>query len=266
MHEIIAQGPQRPVIIKKNAFVPPAISESPKNRPQNRQAQKTFYNLPAAGFTANRLLAAQTEKCRTALLPFLESVTLASGERIYAPGETIDYIYFPETAIISEYHILEDGKTAEVAMIGSENAAGLVPMIGARRAASWAKVSVKGRAFRIKSEVLKNHFTADESVLKSVMRGVEEYVAQISQRAVCRSFHTLEERFCCWLLMVGNRTGAVRFAITQEQIAELMGVHRPSLTHIAQELKRVKAVSYVRGGIVILDRAELRRRSCNCCE
>lgn len=239
-------------------------SEVLKERPGIKNFPSMLNKFPVENLLRNELLAAQTDKSLINLLPYFKSVSLASGENLYKPGDAIDFVYFPETAVISEYQILEDGATAEIAMIGREGALGILSLLGARQSVNWSSVSVYGTAYKIKSEILKELVLCDHSFQKSVFRYIEEYTGQISRRAVCNNFHSLEQRFCGWLLMLQARKKSRRIALTQEQIAALLGVYRPSFTLTAQELKRKKIIDYRRGNIFILNRPELEQHACNC--
>jgi CRP-like cAMP-binding protein len=252
------------IITRINGTLPPITSEAVREQLGQQQVQKIFDKFPVEYYLENHLLAAQSQKALINLLPFMESVSLGPEKILYQSGDRIDYIYFPETAIVSEFQILEDGSTAEVAMIGKEGAAGILSLLTDARTTNWAQVSITGKAYKISSQILESQIMSDAVLQKTVFQYLGKYVAQISQRAVCKSFHTLEQRFCSWLLMLQDRKRSNKLPLTHEQIARLMGVHRPSVTLTAQELRKHKIIDYLRGNILIANRAELEKLACDC--
>jgi CRP-like cAMP-binding protein len=220
--------------------------------------------LSVKNFSVNHLFAAQNKELFIELLPFLERITLSGNEDLYQPDDLIDFVYFPETAIISEFQILEDGRTVEIAMTGREGVIGLLPIFNSMRATNWTQVSIGGSAFRISSRIFRNKLNQDHSCQQLLFDYINIYVGQISQRSVCNSYHMIEQRFCSWLLMLQNRKKSNNLPLTQEQIARFLGVHRPSVTQIAQILRTKKIIDYVRGNIHILNRLELEKLACAC--
>jgi CRP-like cAMP-binding protein len=225
---------------------------------------KSFEKTAAKRFTANHLLAALGEDLYNDLLPHLELVSFACGDYIYQPGDNVDFIYFPETAVISEFQILEDGRTVEIAMTGNEGVLGLLPMFNSGKAANWTQASIGGTAAKVNSRTFEKKIARHPGFQKQMFEFITEYVRQISQRSVCNSYHVIEQRFCSWLLMIQERKKSNKIPLTQEQIARSLGIHRPSLTHIAQNLRAKKIIDYVRGKIYILNRAELENSACAC--
>jgi CRP-like cAMP-binding protein len=215
-------------------------------------------------FSNNKLLAAQNEDVYLELLPYHENASLNAGDYLYQPGNRIEFLYFPETAIISEFQILEDGRTVEIAMVGSEGILGLLPLYNTGCAANWTQVSVAGTAAKINRRIFEKKISRYPGFQKLFFEYITDYVRQISQRSVCNSYHLIEQRFCSWLLMIQDRKKSNKIPLTQEQIARSLGVHRPSLTHIAQSLRAKKIIDYVRGKIYILNRAELENAACAC--
>lgn len=212
----------------------------------------------------NRLLKAQTEEVLEEILLLAETVSLSGGDFIHQPGDSVDFTLFPETAIVSEFQILEDGRTVEIAMIGNDGVLGILPLFNSGTAFNWTQVSVGGTALKIKSRLLEKKIARFPELRKYMFDYITDYVRQISQRSVCNSYHTIEQRFCTWLLMIQDRKKSNKIALTQEQIARSLGVHRPSLTHIAQNLRAKEIIDYVRGKIYILDRTELENSACAC--
>ncbi len=212
----------------------------------------------------NQILAALPADELAGLLPFAETVDFSAEENIYQPDDTVRYVYFPETAVFSQLQILEDGNTVEVAMVGSEGVVGLQAIIGLPTANCWTETRVAGKALKISTEVVRREFNGSGLLHAEILGYVNAYIEQIFQKAVCNLHHQLKERFCSWLLMLQDRKKSDEFSLTQEQIARLIGVNRPSFSCIAIELRQRKIISYSRGQIVILDRRALERAACSC--
>jgi CRP-like cAMP-binding protein len=215
-------------------------------------------------YSNNHILSAQSEEVFEELLPHLENVGLNAGDYLYQPGDLVNYIYFPETSIVSEFQILEDGRTVEIAMTGNDGVLGLLPIFNCGKATNWTQVSVSGTAAKINTRIFETKIAQFPEFQRLLFEYINEYVQQISQRSVCNSHHVIEQRFCSWLLMIHDRKKSNKIPLTQEQIARSLGVHRPSLTHIAQNLRAKKIIDYVRGKIYILNRAELENAACAC--
>ena len=198
------------------------------------------------------------------LQPHIKRVELSLDDYLYRPDEEMDMVYFPETAVVSEFQILDDGRTIEVAMTGSEGAVGLLGVYSDCRAASWTQVCAPGTALKVPTEVLRREFMASEAIQPMVSTILTSYIKQISQKAACNAHHSVEERFCTWLLMLQDRCAGDRLRLTQEHIARVLGVYRPSVTCIAQGLRDDGLIDYVRGYIIILDRGGLEERCCGC--
>ncbi|HEY0429996.1 MAG TPA: Crp/Fnr family transcriptional regulator [Pyrinomonadaceae bacterium] len=219
---------------------------------------------PHKRFTANHLLESLSNNELAKLLPFLERVEFAGDEYVYQPDDAIEFIYFPETAVMSEFQILEDGRTVEIAMTGREGVIGLSAIFNGQHAANWTQISVAGTALKINTLILKDEFICGGELHAAFLDYINNYIGQISQRVICNSYHTVEQRFCSWLLMLQDRNKNPRVPMTQEQIARLLGVHRPSVTQIAQTLRRKKIINYIRGKISITDREKLENSACEC--
>ncbi|MBX7174575.1 MAG: Crp/Fnr family transcriptional regulator [Pyrinomonadaceae bacterium] len=212
----------------------------------------------------NEILNNLPENVFREIFPFLEEVYLKTGECIYQPEDVINYLYFPETAIISDFQILEDGKTLEVAMIGKEGIVGINSVFNSHSSINWLQVSIFGKAWRIDAKTFHNQFVQNGVLQEVVFDYINSYIAQISQKVICNSHHSVEERLCCWLLMISDRCGQTNLPLTQEQIAGFLGVHRPSVTLITQSLREKGIINYLRGKISILDKAKLEFSACDC--
>jgi len=193
-----------------------------------------------------------------------QRVAFKGGEYLYSPDEEIEWIYFPETTIISELQILEDGRTIEVSLTGNEGAVGVTSVFKPSRSLNWVQVCTPGTAVKVKRQQLRNE-TRDLDLVNMLFYGaIQEYVAQLSQKAACNAHHSVEERFPTWLLMLQNRCDVNHLKLTQEQIARALGVYRPTITYIAHDMRDQGLIDYVRGTVVIRDIDGLKKRSCGC--
>lgn len=228
------------------------------------RAAKMRSSFPVNKHLGNRILNRLSLEDFARVQPFLERVALVAGEDIYKPEDRIRFVYFPETAVISQFHILEDGRTMETAMVGRDGASGCAAIFGATNAECFWQISVAGAGFRINSEILKQEFARGGSLQKLLLEYVNRYAAQISRSVVCNNYHSIERRFSTWLLMLCDRHGANRIGLTHSQIAAYLGVHRPSFTHIASNLREKGIIDYSRGFLKITDRRALLSASCDC--
>lgn len=220
-------------------------------------------NLPVKNLLANRLLAAQPAGDFARLRRQMRLVSFKSGEVIYQPEGNCDFVYFPETAVFSQMNILEDGKTVETAMIGSEGLLGLSSVLDFQPTNFWTQTLVGGSAFRMNSKVFRQEFACGGFLQTSFLEYLNAYIKQISHRAACNNHHHIENRFATWLLMLADRSRRLKLSLTQEQIAAVLGVQRPSVTCIAQNLRSSGIIEYIRGSI-ILNRQKLEAAACEC--
>lgn len=212
----------------------------------------------------NRILAALSRAELAELLSCAKRVDFSAGETVFQPGDRIRYVYFPETAVFSEFQILQDGKTCEIAMIGREGLVGLPAVFDSAEADRWTEVCLAGSALKISSDFFQDSFAFGGISQMKINRYLNYYIKQISQRVVCNCYHQIKERFCCWLLMLQDRKECDEFSLTQEQIARLMGINRPSLSYTAKEIREDNLINYSRGKITILDRQKLEDFACSC--
>lgn len=230
------------------------------------QEQTGIKSAAFGGLLVNRLLTRLPGVDFTRLLPHMEPVTLDAGHYIYGLGNKVDFIYFPETAVISHIHLLEDGNTSEVALVGKEGMTGLSAIFNAPATNYWSQVIIGGTALRVEVEVLKDDFNRAEAMQRLVLNYASERIAQVSQRAVCNGRHTLSERLATWLLMLHDRAGRGQMRLTHEEIARHLGARRASISVAATLLKDRRILSYNRGQIRILDRDALLGTACECYE
>ncbi|HEX8474096.1 MAG TPA: Crp/Fnr family transcriptional regulator [Pyrinomonadaceae bacterium] len=232
-----------------------------KVKPAPPQSIKSF---PFNGLLTNKLLTALPDTDFARLLPHLEPVSLAGGENLYALDESIQFVYFPETVVLSHIHLLADGSTVEAALIGREGMVGLSTIFNSSRPRYWTQVTIAGSALRIQAEVVRQDFAAGRAIQQLLLNYASERLAHLSQRAVCNGRHTVDARLCSWLLMVQDRAGDHLLPLTQEQIASYLGTRRAGVTCAAASLRDRKIISYSRGHIRILKRQALENAACEC--
>lgn len=212
----------------------------------------------------NELLASLPEEELTRLFSHLEPVTFASGEDLYRFGEGVRFAYFPESVVLAQLHVLEDGNTTEAIMIGREGLAGLSAIFDAGQPNYWTRVLVAGSALRMPSEILQQEFRRGGALQHLLLAYTAKRLAQLSQRAVCNGRHRVEERLCTWLLMVHDRARKEKLQLTHEQIAAHLGTRRAGITTAATLLRDRGIISYSRGQMRILNRQMLINAACEC--
>lgn len=212
----------------------------------------------------NRLLAALPDAEWERWLPMLEPVALPLGKVLSEPGSKWTHVYFPTTAIVSLLHTMENGSSAEIAVVGREGIVGISLFMGGDSTSSRAVVQSAGEGFRLKSNVLMLEFNRAGPVLHLLLRYTQALIAQMTQTAVCNRHHTLDQQLCRWLLLSLDRLDTCELTMTQELIANMLGVRREGVTEAAGNLQQAGLISYKRGRISVLDRAALERRTCEC--
>lgn len=212
----------------------------------------------------NRLLAALPGEEYERLRPSLEQVSFALGEVLYESGGQLDHVYFPTTAIISLLYMMEDGSSAEMGLAGNEGVVGIALFMGGGTMPNRAVVQSAGGAIRMKAKALQTEFALGSKFQQLLLRYTQALITQISQTAVCNRLHTVEQQLCRWLLLSHDRVRADELIMTQELIADMLGVRREGVTVAAGRLQDAGAISYVRGRIKILDRQKLEAIACEC--
>ncbi len=212
----------------------------------------------------NRLLAALPGEEYERLLPHLEHVSFFLGEVVYESGETLDYIYFPGNAIVSLLYTMENGSSAEMGLVGNDGVLGIALFMGGETMPNRAVVQSAGIAIRMKAKVLREEFARGGKFQQLLLRYTQALITQISQTAVCNRLHSVEQQLCRWLLLSHDRVRADDLVMTQELIADMLGVRREGVTVAAGRLQDVGAISYVRGHNKILDRRKLEATACEC--
>jgi CRP-like cAMP-binding protein len=212
----------------------------------------------------NQLLAALPRDEFARLLPHLEPVTLRRGQILRGTEETAQLAYFPETAVLNHLTVLSDGGSIETVLIGREGMVGLSALFGVRPPAHSTQTLIGGSAFQLHIEVLKREFASGKTVQSLLLAYAAARLTQLSQRAVCNNRHSVEERFCSWLLMARDRAAADELLLTHEQIGRCLGARRSSITIIANALREKGAIAYGRRRISVRDRQALEAAACEC--
>jgi CRP-like cAMP-binding protein len=212
----------------------------------------------------NRLLAALSEDHYQHLLPHLEPVSLALRQVLHEPGEPLEYVYFPTQGMVSLVSIMKEGAMVETGLIGKEGMVGLSVVLGGGSIASQAVVQVEGSALRMRSQRLKQECDRIPQLQQLLLCYMQALFTQVSQIAACNCLHNLEERFARWLLLVRDCVDSGTFMMTQEYIAQMLGVRRSGVTVAAGILQKAGIISYHRGEITILSQVELEAASCEC--
>lgn len=212
----------------------------------------------------NQLLAALPELEFQRWLPQLESVELPLGQVLYESGAAMPYVYFPTNAIVSLLYVLEDGASAEIAVVGFEGLVGISIFMGGGSTPSRAVVQSAGFGYRLRAEVIKQEFERSGPVMHLMLRYTQALITQMAQTAVCNRHHSLDQQLCRWLLLSLDRLQSNQLVMTQELIANMLGVRREGVTEAALKLQRAGLISYARGHINVLDRPALEARTCEC--
>ena len=212
----------------------------------------------------NRLLAALPCEAWRAWSSQVEPVEMPLGQILYEPGVRLGHVYFPTTAIVSLLYVMEDGSSAEIAVVGNEGIVGISLFMGGESTPSRAVVQSAGAGFRLKAEVMLEAFERAGSVMHLLLRYTQALITQMSQTAVCNRHHSLDQQLCRWLLLSLDRLRGNDLVMTQELIANMLGVRREGVTEAAGHLQRAGLIQYRRGHITVLDRAGLERRTCEC--
>ena len=214
----------------------------------------------------NRLLAALPEAQWKRWSPHFEPVALPLGHVLYEAGSVMKDVIFPTTAIVSLLSVMEDGASAEIAVVGGEGLVGVSLFMGGGSTPSRAVVQSAGEGFRLKADLMKEEFDKGGPVLHLLLRYTQALITQMAQTAVCNRHHSLDQQLCRWLLMSLDRLHGNELVMTQELIANMLGVRREGVTEGAMKLQKAGLISYSRGRISVLDRAGIEKRACECYE
>ncbi|MGV3726359.1 Crp/Fnr family transcriptional regulator [Hydrogenophaga sp.] len=214
--------------------------------------------------SANHLLASLPPDEWTRIAPLLEAVELRLGQVLYESGNKMTHVYFPTTAIVSLLYVLENGSSAEIAVVGHEGVVGISLFMGGETTPSRAVVQSAGKGYRLRGPWIKEEFARSGPVMHLMLRYTQALITQMAQTAVCNRHHTLDQQLCRWLLLSLDRLKGDDLVMTQELIANMLGVRREGVTEAAVKLQKLKLIRYTRGRITVLDRTGLEERVCEC--
>jgi CRP-like cAMP-binding protein len=212
----------------------------------------------------NQLLAALPAADYERLFPHLEHIPLDLGQALYESGGEQDYVFFPTASIVSLLYVMEDASSAEIAIVGNEGVVGIALFMGGESTTSRAVVQSAGEGYRMRAGVLKAEFTKGGDLQHLLLRYTQALITQMAQTAVCNRHHTVEQQLCRWLLLSMDRLPSNELTMTQELIANMLGVRREGVTEAAGHLQAAGLIHYSRGKITVLDRPKLEQQVCEC--
>jgi CRP-like cAMP-binding protein len=212
----------------------------------------------------NHLLAAMSVDVMERMLPHLKGMQLPLGEVLYETGAASDYVYFPTDSIVSLLYVMEDGDSAEISVVGNEGVVGISVFMGGGSTPSRAIVQSAGHVYRLPGQWLKEEFNRDPGMRVLMLRYTQALITQMAQTAVCNRHHSIDQQLCRWILLSMDRLPSNTLSMTQELIANMLGVRREGVTHAAGVLQSKGAIEYKRGHITVLDRPQLEQLCCEC--
>ena len=212
----------------------------------------------------NHLLAALPAAEYERLSPYLEPAEMVLGDVLYESGGRLEHVYFPTTSIVSLLYVMENGSSAEIAVVGNEGVLGIALFMGGETTPSRAIVQSAGQGYRLKAQMMKQEFNRAGPMMHLMLRYTQALITQMAQTAVCNRHHSVEQQLCRWLLLSLDRLSSSELTMTQELIANMLGVRREGVTSAAGNLQRTGVITYSRGRITVLDRKRLEQESCEC--
>jgi len=212
----------------------------------------------------NHLLSVLPEVEWVRIVPHLVPVDMPLGQVVYESGDRLDHVYFPTTAIVSLLYVMEDGASAEIAIVGNEGLIGIALFMGGETTPSRAVVQSAGHAYRLDARILKDEFRRAGPVQRLLLRYTQALITQMAQTAVCNRHHSIDQQLCRWLLLSVDRLPSNELKMTQELIANMLGVRRPGVTEAAMKLQDAGLIRYSYGHIEVLNRPGLEKRVCEC--
>jgi CRP-like cAMP-binding protein len=212
----------------------------------------------------NLLLAALPPEILERWLPQLQRFDLGLGDVLYEPGITMSHVHFPTNAIVSLLYVMENGASAEIAVVGKEGVVGIALFMGGNSTPSRAVVQSAGGGYRMPADAIYREFSSTPAVMHLMLRYTQALITQVAQTAVCNRHHTIDQQLCRWLLLSMDRLSHNELTMTQEFISNMLGVARPGVSLAASKLERMGVISYQRGLIKVLDRPKLESLSCEC--
>ena len=212
----------------------------------------------------NHLLAALSAGARERVFPHLRLVAMPLGKVLYEPGDLLSHVYFPTDCIVSLLYVLTDGSSAEISVVGNDGVIGIALFMGGETTPSRALVQSGGHAYELHGQLLKNEFHRDGSMQLVLLRYTQALITQMAQTAVCNRHHSVDQQLCRWLLLSLDRLSGNRLTMTQELIANMLGVRREGVTEAAGKLQKLGVIKYQRGQITVMDRPRLEQLCCEC--
>lgn len=212
----------------------------------------------------NRLLAALSGDARKRIFPKLKLIEMFLGDVIYESDQSIEYVYFPVDCIISLLYVMVNGASAEISVVGKEGMAGVAVIMGGESTPNRFIVQSHGHAYRLPAADLKHEFNEHSEIRIITLRFTQALITQMSQTAVCNRHHSIDQQLCRWLLLSLDRLEGNELNMTQELIANMLGVRREGVTEAAGKLQRLGVIKYRRGRIMVLDRPKLESLCCEC--
>ena len=212
----------------------------------------------------NHLLGALSAIERERLYPHLQLVPMPLGKVLYESGDVMRHVYFPTDSIISLLYVLEDGASAEISVVGNEGLIGVALFMGGETTPSRAIVQSAGFAYRLIGQLLKEEFHRNGGMQLLLLRYTQALLTQMAQTAVCNRHHSVDQQLCRWLLLSLDRLSSNKLSMTQELIANMLGVRREGVTDAAGKLQKLGVIQYARGRITVLDRPKLEKLCCEC--
>lgn len=212
----------------------------------------------------NHLLAALPPAIQQRLFPMLELFPLPLGKVLYESGDTMRYVYFPTDAIVSLLYVMESGASAEISVVGKDGIVGVSLFMGGESTSSRAVVQSAGSAYRLAGQKLKDEFNRHSELMQLLLRYTQSLITQMAQTAVCNRHHSIDQQLCRWLLLSLDRLPDNKLTMTQELIANMLGVRREGVTEAAGKLQKLGVIDYCRGHITVLDRSKLEALNCEC--
>ncbi len=212
----------------------------------------------------NRILAALAPELRQRIFPQLKLVEMPLGKVLYESGDALRYVYFPTDSIVSLLYMLQDGSSAEISIVGNDGVIGIALFMGGETTPSRALVQSAGHAYRLAGQILKDEFHNDGDLQLLLLRYTQSLITQMAQTAVCNRHHSVDQQLCRWLLLSLDRLASNQLTMTQELIANMLGVRREGVTQAAGKLQSLGVIHYNRGQITVIDRPKLESLCCEC--
>ncbi|MBB1362987.1 Crp/Fnr family transcriptional regulator [Shewanella sp. SR44-4] len=212
----------------------------------------------------NALLKALPEATKQRLFPQLKIIKLPLGKVIYEAGQNLENVYFPIDSIVSLLNVLEDGASAEISVVGNEGLVGIAVFMGGESTINRAIVQSAGRAYKLSASVLFDEFNDNQNLRELLLRYTQALMAQMAQTAICNRHHSIDQQLCRWLLLSLDRLASNNLTMTQELIANMLGVRREGVTEAAGKLQKLGVINYKRGQITVTNRQKLETLCCEC--